>query len=246
MLDPPLAVLCCWIKGKQNLESRGGIQERHNAAQVVERFGPTLDRVAGLIDTAAQRAVVHYLSEYEPEEFVRREIYRHATRDRVWNMLLGNPVLSDTGISAVPNNKGGYLSAEGIGRIHILTRPPGVTMLPDTDPDQQPLFELPEPGEDFLPAQGLWSVQEVQTAIYWDPTPKGTLRRATLSVGYDLAKISAVVLSEALLTPRSPGVPGPRPRPSGAVETPLEGFDALFDAPQHAGQYGEHPGGPGR
>ncbi len=219
----------------------------HNAAQVVERYGPTLDRVAGLIDSAARKAVVHYLSEYHPEEFVRREIYRHATRDRVWNLLLGNPVLADTGISAVPNNKGGYLSAEGIGRIHILTRPPGIAMLPNTDPDQQALFDLPDAEGAFLPGQqDLWSVQALQTAIYWDPTPKGSLRRATLSVGYDLAKISAVVLSEALLTPRSPGVPGPRPRPSGAVQTPLEGFDALFDAPQHAGQYGEHPGGPGR
>jgi hypothetical protein len=213
----------------------------HNAAQVVERYGPTLDRVAGLIDSAARKAVVHYLSEYHPEEFVRREIYRHATRDRVWNLLLGNPVLADTGISAVPNNKGGYLSAEGIGRIHILTRPPGIAMLPNTDPDQQALFDLPDTGGSFLPAQDLWSVQAVQTAIYWDPTPRGALRRATLSIGYDLAKVGAVVLSEALLTPRAPGSAGPRP--AGAGEMPLEGFDELFAAgPQDPRQSQERPG----
>ncbi|MHA7261734.1 hypothetical protein ACX80W_00880 [Arthrobacter sp. TMN-37] len=200
----------------------------HNAAQVVSRFGPVLDRVAGLIDAAARKAVVHFLSEYQPEEFARREIYRHATRDRVWNLLLGNPVFADTGVTAVPSNKGGYLSAEGIGRIHILTRPPGVTLLPGTDPEQQALFDLPDAGDGFLPSPALWSVRALQTAIYWDPTTTGSLRRATLSVGYDLAKIDAVVLSEALLTPRSPGAPGPR-LPSH-TEIPLEGFDELLTA----------------
>jgi hypothetical protein len=203
----------------------------HNAAQVVSRFGPTLDRVAGLIDAAAQKAVVHFLSEYQPEEFVRREIYRHATRDRVWNLLLGNPVFVDTGITAVPSNKGGYLSAEGIGRISILTRPPGVTLLPGTDPEQGALFDLPDAGDGLLPSRELWSVQALQTAIYWDPTATGSLRRATLSVGYDLAKIHAVVLSEVLLNPRGPGAPGPRS--PGLVEVPLEGFDELF-APRGA------------
>jgi hypothetical protein len=45
-------------------------------------------------------------------------------------------------------------------------------------------------------------------------------------VGFDLAKVHAVVLSEVLLNPRGPG--GPVPRSPGLVEVPLEGFDELF------------------